>query len=126
MNREQINHLYAQTPLLLWPWVWVQLIVILARMDAASLRGEDSTMLIGVTRWFTLHILYQSDNLSGYQAPEPFRYDGKVTSASLCEPSIAHWTPLDTTNTAIIAANDNTRGVICNTCEYAEALRPVP
>jgi hypothetical protein len=126
MNREQINQLYAQTPVLLWPWIWVQLIVILARMEAASLRGEDSTILIGVTHWFTLHILYQSDNLSGNEAPQAFTYDGNVTFASLCEPICAAWTPFNATNVLNIASNDNARHTHHTAKEYAEALRPVP
>ena len=126
MNRAQINRLYAQTPVLLWPWIWVQLVVILARLEAASLRGEDATELVGVTRWYALRVLFQSDNLSGYVAPESYSYAGNVTFASLCEAPTSMWTPFDSTNVMNPAANDNTRAAISHIYEYAEALRPVP
>jgi hypothetical protein len=122
MNREQINRLYAMTPILLWPWLWVQLVVILAKLEAASLRGEDSMVLIGVTKWYALHIIYESDNLSEHQAPKPFSSKGRVTFASLCEPLENPWAtqiPLISLHTAPTAPT------LC-AFEYAEALRPVP
>jgi hypothetical protein len=122
MNREQINHLYANAPILLWPWLWVQIVVILARLEAASLRGEDSMVLIGVTKWYALHILYESDNLLERPPAKPFSYTGRVTFASLCETPETLWdtqTPLISHHTAPAAPS-------FYTCEYAEALRPVP
>ena len=112
--------------MLLWPWIWVQLVVILARLEAASLRGEDATVLVGVTRWYALHVLFQSDNLSGYVAPESYSYEGNVTFASLCAPLNPHWASFDATNVTLIAANDTTCDTHFSTYEYAEALRPVP
>ena len=126
MNRDQINQLYAQTPRLLWPWIWVQLIVILARLEAAALRGEDATVLIGVTHWFTLHILYQSDNLSGHKTQTHTTYAGRVTFASLCEGPCAPWA---LRNPVIFHSETVTSGItappVC-TAEYEEAVRPVP
>jgi hypothetical protein len=122
MNREQINRLYAMTPILLWPWLWVQLVVILAKLEAASLRGEDSMVLIGVTKWYALHIIYESDNLSERPAPKPFSYAGKVTFASLCQPLENPW---DTQIPSISHHAAPSAPVLC-TREYAEALRPVP
>jgi hypothetical protein len=122
MNREQINRLYEMTPILLWPWLWVQLVVILAKLEAASLRGEDSMVLIGVTKWFALHIIYESDNLSERPVAKPFSYEGKVTFASLCEPLE---NPCDT-QIPPISLHAAPIAPTLYTCEYAEALRPVP
>jgi hypothetical protein len=100
----------------------VQLVVILAKLEAASLRGEDSMVLIGVTKWYALHIIYESDNLSEYQAPKPFSYEGKITFASLCEPLENPWAtqiPPIFRHTALTAPT-------LYAVEYAEALRPVP
>ena len=122
MNREQINRLYQSAPILLWPWLWVQLVVILAKLEAASLRGEDSMVLIGVTKWYALHIIYESDNLVENPIGKPFSYTGRVTFASLCEPLE---NPLATQNPSISLQTAPAAPTLC-TCEYAEALRPVP
>jgi hypothetical protein len=104
----------------------VQLVVILAKLEAASLRGEDSMVLIGVTKWFALHIIYESDSLIERQPAKPFSYEGKVTFASLCEPVENPWSP---SNPIILHAKTPSVCITApshGTTEYAEALRPVP
>jgi hypothetical protein len=80
-------------------------------------------VLIGVTKWFALHIIYESDNLSERPvAGNPFSSKGRVTFASLCEPLENPWAtqiPLISLHTAPTAPT------LC-ALEYAEALRPVP
>jgi hypothetical protein len=80
-------------------------------------------VLIGVTKWYALHIIYQSDNLTERPvAGKPFSYEGKVTFASLCEPLE---NPCDTQIPPISLHAAPTAPTLY-TCEYAEALRPVP
>ena len=64
----QIARLYAHVLPVFWPYLWVQLRWIFKRQDA-----ELRTLLISVTRWGHVHIVYVGGSWRAYRKPAAVR-----------------------------------------------------
>jgi hypothetical protein len=75
MSADLIRRFYTSCPLYLWPVLWVQVILINAKLAhyRACAGGEEIDCFIGLSRRGTLHIVWLSDNATGHVAPDAWR-----------------------------------------------------
>jgi len=87
MSADLIRRFYTSCPLYLWPVLWVQVILMNAKLAHYRARagGEEIDCFIGLSHRGTLHIVWLSDNATGYIAPDAWRPVYTMTFDALTE-----------------------------------------
>lgn len=74
MSERLIQQFYTACPLWWWPVLWMQIILMDARLIQLRERaGDDIDYGIALGRYGTLHLIFLSDNASGYVDPEAWQ-----------------------------------------------------